>query len=273
MRAARFAYLALPLLALLLALEALFVGYLRGAWLVALLVLYVSVATIGVLLPWLGVHGSVISHGSRGHGRVALTFDDGPHPETTRQVLAMLARHQAHATFFVIGEKAERNPEVIRAIDEAGHELGVHGHRHDRLYSLRRASVIEADMAQGREAVARITGTVPSYCRPPVGYASGSTLRGCRRAGLEPVFWSVRALDGLRRARPEAVFRRVLQRLEDGAIILLHDAAERDDHLPASLAVLDRILEELGRRGFSAVRLSELLDPPAVVDVPGSGSN
>jgi peptidoglycan/xylan/chitin deacetylase (PgdA/CDA1 family) len=164
------------------------------------------------------------------------------------------------ATFFVIGRKAEAHPDLVREIAARGHAIGVHGHAHDRLFSLRSSRSAEDDLRRAVTALTRITGTRPNLVRPPIGHSSPSIARAIRALELSVIGWSARGLDGLARARPDRVAARVIPGLRDGAIVLLHDAAERDDHTPASLAALPRILEAMRARNLPGVRVDEWLD-------------
>lgn len=204
------------------------------------------------------MYGEALARGKAGARRVALTFDDGPHPVTTRAVLELLRAHEARATFFVLGHKVEAHPDVVREIHAAGHTLGIHGFQHDRLFSFRSPSYTEQQVERTRQAIARACGVTPSLFRPPVGFASYRTFRGAERAAARVVAWSVRSLDGLRTADPARVAKRVIERLEDGAIVLLHDSAEHDDFTPASIAALPQILQALRERGLRTVGVEEL---------------
>ncbi|MBN1605223.1 MAG: polysaccharide deacetylase family protein [Polyangiaceae bacterium] len=229
-------------------------------WLsVSALVAYVTLVVVGVTFPRLEVFADVTSHGVAGQHRIALTFDDGPNPRTTRRVLAALGRAGHKATFFVVAAKAERHPDVMTEIRAEGHEIALHGYQHARFYSLWSPRRIESDLARARSVLERTCGVRPSLFRPPVGHVSHLTAAGARRAGVQMVAWSVRALDGLRSADPERVLRRVERGLRDGAIVLLHDAAERDDYEPVTLGVLPRILELVKERGLRGVTVSEIL--------------
>ncbi|HEY2405824.1 MAG TPA: polysaccharide deacetylase family protein [Polyangiaceae bacterium] len=215
-------------------------------------------ATVGALWPQLGMYGNALWYASGAGSAAALTFDDGPNPETTPQILRTLAEHDAHATFFVLGHKVERHPELARRIHDAGHELAVHGFDHDRLFSLRTANYVESQIDRTLRAISQACGAKARYFRPPIGFASHATFRGVERAGLQLVAWTTRALDGLAKARPAQVEERVVARLQAGAIIMLHDAAERDDFVPASLGALPGILEAARKRKLKLVRLDEL---------------
>jgi len=216
---------------------------------------YATYSTFGVLFPELQMYGPVLHRGPAERGEVALTFDDGPNPETTRRVLRLLAERGHVATFFVVGEKVERRPDVVREIVAAGHGIGLHGYRHDRLYSLRSPRNVQSDIERAQRTLEGVCGLRPTLFRPPVGFASHRTLEGARRAGVRVVGSSVRGLDGTAGRDPERVRRRVLGALSAGAIVLLHDAAERDDFTPATLEALPALLAAIDERGLRTVRL------------------
>jgi peptidoglycan/xylan/chitin deacetylase (PgdA/CDA1 family) len=229
----------------------------------AALLAYLAIIVTGVLTPRLAMFAPVLSRGTGGRPEIALTFDDGPSPRTTPKVLAELARHGARATFFVLGAKVERHPEILKAIAAAGHEIGVHGQRHDRLLSLRHPRRIQAEIEQARTTVESITGSEPRLFRPPVGHVSPRTAIAARKLGLILVGWSIRARDGLRQTSAASVVRRVSAGLRPGAIVLLHDASENEQFEPAGVAALPEILAEAGRRGLACVTLSEALSSRA----------
>jgi peptidoglycan/xylan/chitin deacetylase (PgdA/CDA1 family) len=215
-------------------------------------------ATLGVLWPHSGMYGDALARGKAGSRRIALTFDDGPHPITTRAVLQILREYDVRATFFLLGHKVVAHPDVVREIHAAGHTLGVHGFQHDRLFCLRSSRYAVAQIERTQRAIADACGVTPTLFRPPIGFASHLTFRGAERAGVELVAWSVRSLDGLEGARAERVAKRVISHLVDGAIVLLHDAAERDDFKPASIAALPEILKALRKRQYTAVSVDQL---------------
>ena len=220
------------------------------------LVGYAGVLLAGVMIPHLAMFAPVVLHLDRTRQEIALTFDDGPGSASTREVLAILARFEARATFFVLGEKVRHAPDVLREIAEAGHEIGIHGDWHDRLLSLRTPERIVADIERARDAVAAVIGRRPRLFRPPLGHVSPRTAVAVKRLGLTLVGWSVRARDGLAGATAESVQRRVAAGLLPGAIILLHDAAECGERVPAGVAALPGILAEAARRGLRSVPIS-----------------
>ena len=226
---------------------------------VAVLGLYVALIGCGVGILRLGMFVDVVWRGPPEARGVALTFDDGPSPEHTPKILDLLDAGRAKATFFVIGRKAAAHPELVREIAARGHTVGVHGHDHDRFLSLRTPDTVGDDLTECIATVEAITGTRPALYRPPVGLTSPRIARALEWFDVIVVGWSVRSLDGVASAEPEKVVARVVPRLRDGAIVLLHDSAERDDHTPVSLVALPRILEAMRARDLEGVSLDRWL--------------
>jgi len=229
--------------------------------LIVILLAYVVFATSGVIFPQLEMYGDVVWRGTSG---VALTFDDGPDPESTRRVLRILAERGHTATFFVVGRKASLHADVLREIHAAGHGIGLHGYLHDRLFSLKAPSFVCEDIERTQRAVEQACGIRPTLFRPPIGHVSSRTAAGARRAGVTLVAWSVRAFDGVARPSPERVARRISRGLKPGAIVLLHDAAERGDYVPSSVEALPKILDLIEQRGLKTLRVDEFINSPRI---------
>jgi peptidoglycan/xylan/chitin deacetylase (PgdA/CDA1 family) len=226
-------------------------------WLaVTVLLVYVVFATVGVIFPQLEMYGDVFW---RGTDDVALTFDDGPHPVTTRRVLRLLADRGQRATFFVVGRKVALYPDVVKEIHDAGHVLGLHGYLHDRLFSFKSPEYVRADIERTQSAIEAACGQRPTLFRPPIGHVSSRTARGAALAGVTLVAWSLRVFDGVAKPRPERIVERVARGLRPGAIVLLHDAAEREDFEPTSIDALPRILDLIEQRGMRCLGVDELM--------------
>jgi peptidoglycan-N-acetylglucosamine deacetylase len=224
---------------------------------------YLAVLVAGVMIPRLAMFAPIVHQGPASRPELALTFDDGPDASSTRMILATLARFDAHATFFVLGAKARLAPELLAEIAAAGHDIGVHGETHDRLLSLRGPDAISASLEAAIATVEAATGMRPRLFRPPIGHVSPRTAAAARKLGLTLVAWSVRARDGLAATTAEQATRRVLAGLRPGAIVLMHDAAERGDREPVAVSALPAILQEIARRGLKCVPLSRMLDDGA----------
>jgi peptidoglycan/xylan/chitin deacetylase (PgdA/CDA1 family) len=187
-------------------------------------------------------------------GGVALTFDDGPHPEGTPAVLEVLARTGARATFFVIGEQVRRRPEMLARTVRAGHAVALHGYRH-RLQLRMGAAAVAEDLARGVAAIEDAIGITPAWHRPPFGIYSPAGLRAARTAGLEPLLWSRWGRDWRKWTTPSRIATRATRSLIGGDVILLHDAdfySARNSHR-RTVAAVELITAELKRRRLGTV--------------------
>ena len=189
---------------------------------------------------------------------IALTFDDGPHPEGTPAVLEALAEAGAKATFFLVGEQVERWPELAAAIAAAGHEIALHGHRH-RLLLRRTPFAVARDLDRAARAIGEATGRKPTCYRPPYGVFSSAALALVRLRGWTPFLWSTWGRDWEPRATPAGIARRATSRLRGGDVVLLHDA----DHYSSpgswrrTVAALPRVLEAVEALEVPCVRLTQ----------------
>jgi peptidoglycan-N-acetylglucosamine deacetylase len=154
---------------------------------------------------------------------VAITFDDGPHPDGTPAMLEALAAAGARATFFMVGEQVVKRPHLARQVLDAGHAIGLHGYLH-RPHALRSAAELEQDFERGLAALADATGTKPLLHRPPYGIYSPASLRLARQHELQPLLWSKWGKDWRKFTTPDQIARRVTRGLVAGDVLLLHDA-------------------------------------------------
>ena len=159
---------------------------------------------------------------------VALTFDDGPHPQGTPATLDALSTAGATATFYLVGEQVARWPGIAAEIAAAGHEIGLHGYRH-RLLLRRGVRALESDLDRAVEVIVAATGREPASYRPPYGVFSSGALGLVRRRGWKPLLWSHWGADWRRSATPDTIARRATRDLAAGDVVLLHDA----DHYSA----------------------------------------
>jgi peptidoglycan/xylan/chitin deacetylase (PgdA/CDA1 family) len=221
---------------------------------------YAAIVLAGVLFLRLRMFVDAITRGPAGARGVVLTFDDGPDPVHTAVALDALDRVGAKATFFVIGRKVDRYPDVVRAIVERGHAVGLHAHAHDRLMALRSAARVRADLRRGIQSVERATGVRPTLFRPPVGHTNPTIARVADELGLTVVGWTVSGLDGVASARADRVAARVRRGLGDGAIVALHDAPERGTHDPAGVRALPAILDAIAAERLEVVPLASWIE-------------
>lgn len=190
--------------------------------------------------------------------RVALTFDDGPHPVYTPRLLELLAAHRVRATFFLIGRHAEQHPEVVREIVRTGHDLGSHTYHHRHLWGLDPIRT-RAEILRGHRAVEAVAAHPVRFFRPPWGAMNLAALAICRAAGIVPVLWSVRAEGYFARPPAAAMAREVVRRSHPGAIVNLHDRGGFPDTPERVLQALPAMIAGLRARGLEPVPLRELL--------------
>jgi peptidoglycan/xylan/chitin deacetylase (PgdA/CDA1 family) len=189
-----------------------------------------------------------------GSDGVALTFDDGPHPEGTPAVLELLARAGHRAIFFLIGEQVERRPELAKEIVSEGHLVAVHGYRH-RLQLRLSSNQLGADLHRALRTIEGATGTTPEHHRPPYGAYSPAGLRLAVGSGLKPLLWSRWGKDWRKFTTPRAIAARATRDLRPGDVILLHDAdfySARNSHR-RTVEALRLIVAELERREIGTV--------------------
>lgn len=226
-----------------------------------LLPLLVLLGLVGAGVAWMGsgVFGAALLRGAPDRPLVALTFDDGPDPQGTAAVASVLARHGARGTFFVIGARAERHPELLAALARDGHQIENHSYDHGYDTTIRSVARLSNELRRTQDAVVAAAGRAPRWLRPPVGLLSPRVSAAARRAGLRLCGYSGKARDGLARTTVEEALRRLEAALRPGAILVLHDAAERDGRRPIAPEVLERLLPLLVARGLRPVTLDELV--------------
>jgi peptidoglycan/xylan/chitin deacetylase (PgdA/CDA1 family) len=181
--------------------------------------------------------------------QIALTYDDGPNDPHTLNLLDVLAKHDAKATFFLIGKHVRKRPDIVRAIQSAGHAIGNHTDSHPNLI-LVSAARLRQELEDCHKAVQDAIGEYQPLFRPPFGGRRPNVLRTARRMGLEPVMWSVTAYDWSAKSSDvivnHAVRRMDSRKNKQGEIILLHDGghlefgADRSHTVEATRRLLER---------------------------------
>jgi peptidoglycan/xylan/chitin deacetylase (PgdA/CDA1 family) len=208
---------------------------------------------------------SARSQGPAGRPRIALTFDDGPHPDWTPKVLDALDRASARATFFVVGRCVEACPDLVVETRRRGHEIGSHLYSHDRgtVFDDHR---FNDELTRSRDQLESLLGEKLRWLRFPYGVRGRQDPRAIKRThGIDTAHWTYSSHDG-KLGEPDAIVARVAAGLRAGAILLLHDALADEKTLRApyvaarnaTLAALPRIGELLASRALTSVTLSQL---------------
>ena len=224
-------------------------------WLVLglLLTAYLVVFILGVSVLKLNFFVKAFCRGDSTARRVALTFDDGPDPVATRNLLEVLRHHQIKAAFFPIGRKARDYSEIIKQIDQEGHILGNHSFTHAWWTNFLISGPLEREIGMAQEAMKTVVGKVPAYFRPPVGLTNPHLRGALKKHRLSVVGWDVRPFDTT--ASTETVIKRVLKKMRNGSIIALHDTGRT----PAELVRLtDELVTKIKEREYTFSGLEEL---------------
>lgn len=205
-----------------------------------------------------------ISHVNTTEKIIALTFDDGPNEPTTNQVLRILNDKNVKATFFLVGENVDRNPEIAKDIVDHGHIVANHSYGH-KLFSLAlRPRDILADTERATISIAHATGKTPAYYRPPFGFRTLWGLDALKDQGYAVVTWNDMTVDYWN-VSAQHIAARIIKKARPGGIIVLHDGGETDERVNRDNTViaLPIIIDELKKSGYRFVTIDELLDKNA----------
>lgn len=213
-----------------------------------MLVLY---PTLRARSQWLG---PVVTSFATRESEVWLTIDDGPDPRDTHELLGLLERHQAHATFFVKGSLALAQPELVRAMRDGGHGVANHSHDHPSgTFWCLAPGPIRREIDRCNDAIASILGEPPSLFRAPVGMKNPFVHPALAARRMKLVAWSARGFDGVDGFDVDATVDRVLRDATPGAIVLLHQGVVGRDGALGSARCIEKILEGLTARGLRCV--------------------
>jgi peptidoglycan-N-acetylglucosamine deacetylase len=243
--------------------------------LIALAVIGVSVVVNRYEYHGFGPQEGIVRRGPN-RPYVALTFDDGPSPEFTPQILDILREHRISAAFFMVGRHVEKYPEVARRVRREGHDIGNHTFSHRDLVPATKATVIK-EVARTDQVLTEALGVETRLFRPPRGIISNGVRRILVEMGFTIVLWTVSAVDW-RGVAPKAMVRRIARHIKPGGIVLFHDSGALVRSEGASrgntVEALPLVIEELKMRGYEIVPLSRLLkeladsDAPSYIELP-----
>ena len=225
----------------------------------ALIILAVLICLYGSFSIRSSLFGKIYWRGRTDRKQVALTFDDGPHPRFTREILKILRDEHVPATFFFVGKKLDAFPDVARETLDSGHELGFHGYSHRPLWLKPRRSLLD-EIERSQAAFQKALSVEPHLFRPPYGIRGRRILRYAEERGWKTIFWTRAGWDWTD-IPGEEVARRALKKTKPGNILLLHDsdgpALEADRR--RTVEALRIIIRELKDRGFSFAKVTEIL--------------
>ncbi len=205
---------------------------------------------------WYGRTFTGLAPGTR---QLALTYDDGPNDPHTLRLLEVLAKHDVHATFFLIGRYVRQRAEIAREVVKAGHVVGNHTFTHP-LLSLKSAAEVRQELSDCRSALQDAIGEHSNLLRPPFGARRPAVLRIVRELGFEPVMWNVTGYDWT--APPSAVIeQKVSKQIRGGNVILLHDGGHKQMGADRSQTVLatDRLIAKYKLEGYEFATVPQMM--------------
>ncbi len=230
---------------------------------------------LAILVAFLIYHG--VNPGSRWYGEVfsrgitevrvvALTFDDGPQPFSTSQVLEILARNGVRATFFVTGEHALLYPKLCQQIVREGHIIGSHAMRHQRSLCLRRKSTIDREITAAEKIITEITGVTPLFFRPPYGFRSPIMMEVLRNHHYKVITWDNMTDDWQAQKSADKILQAIMLKVQPGGIIVLHDGRSHNLNYDRSemLQALPQIIHHLNDSGYKLVTIPEIIRQPDI---------
>jgi peptidoglycan/xylan/chitin deacetylase (PgdA/CDA1 family) len=204
--------------------------------------------------------GVFVLSASRGSRKVALTFDDVPDPRFTPQVLDVLRKKKVKATFFVVGTRSRKHPDLVRRIHKEGHNLGNHSYNHPDFSKLPLVKMQE-QIGRAEKVIEGIVGFRPRLVRPPYGEILPSQLEWAKKRGYTVVNWDVDSADW-RQLNADQVFRNVTRTVRPGSVVLMHAGGGEGQNLSGTVRALPRIIDWLRAHDYEPVTLTELIHLP-----------
>lgn len=230
-----------------------------AAWLCVIpLIGFLLACVVAPFVPNFGFFLNIVSRGKSSREAVALSFDDGPDPGSTPPLLRLLAQEEVRATFFMIGEKAQSNQDIVRMVLEQGHSIGNHSYSHAPFLMLKSSRKLKEEISTTQEAFQPL-GIAPLAFRPPVGITNPRLKKVLTDLGMYAVNFTHRSADlGNRHIRGLA--QRILKRVKAEEIIVLHDKGPKDtQELDQWLEELEYLISGIKAKGLSIVPLEELI--------------
>lgn len=219
-------------------------------WLLGVCSFFLSIHFIGVVHIQFNYFVKSYNKGEKGSKRIALSFDDGP-VATTGDVLDILSRAKVPAAFFCIGKRAATNTEMLKRIDAEGHIVGNHSYEHGFMFDWQSSAKMAEDMNRANTTIAQVIGKEPLLFRPPYGITNPNVARAIKATGMKSIGWSLRSYDTTT-DNADKLLQRVLSKLQDGDVILLHDS------MNVTVEILTDLIAAAKKKGFTFVRIDDL---------------
>ena len=219
-----------------------------------IIVIYIALASAGSGLIQLNYFVNNINKGElKG---VSFTFDDGPDSKITPQILDVLAAENVKATFFIIGNKVEKNKDLLLRIYNEGHTIGNHSYSHTIKLTMFSTSKLKKDIAKCSSCIEKVIHQKPLFFRPPFGVTTPRYHRALKFLNMKSIGWTLRSLDTVAETK-EALYKKVVTKIAPGSIVLFHDTQD------ITLSILTEIIHYCKKSGIEIVPLPELIKSKA----------
>lgn len=185
--------------------------------------------------------------------QVAITFDDGPNPNFTPEILKLLQTYNAKATFFYIGKQVEKHPELIKSIIEQGHTIGNHSYTHSKFFDFYGKQRVIEEVQKTDAVVLAITGKKTTLFRPPYGVTNPAIAKAIKQTNHKVIGWNIRSLDTLK-TNEDAILKRITKNIKPGSVILLHDTQA------ITVSVLEQLLLFLQINGYQSITIDAIFN-------------
>jgi len=235
-----------------------FYGHLALLLAVPLVAFYVSLIVMGSASIRFNFYLKSLKRGYTKQKLVSLTFDDGPDPETTTKILDILNKYNMPASFFCVGNKIEKDAEIVREVFAGGHIIGNHSYSHSKIFDLRSTGNMIKEIEKTSEIIYETIGKKPMLFRPPFGVTNPLLAKAIKKTGVISMGWSLRSWDT--NGRVGRVVNRLKRKVHPGDVILFHD------NRPNTVKILIRFLPYLIEKGYQVIPLDELLKTKPYAD-------
>lgn len=225
-------------------------------WFIISILCFIGIEFYGAYFVDSGFHINTLNLIKTNEKLIALTFDDGPMPERTENVLKVLKKFNVKATFFCIGSRIKKNELLLKQIHNEGHLIGNHSYSHSNLFDFKNTKQMVQDLQAGNEEIKNIIGKTPLFFRPPFGVTTPSLAKACKKLNFDVIGWNVRSLDTSINNKQKLI-QRVIKKIKPGSIILFHDTVEGTE------IVLVEILNYLVENNYKVVELDKLIQKKA----------
>ncbi|MEP0263969.1 polysaccharide deacetylase family protein [Dokdonia sp.] len=219
---------------------------------ILLFVIWLFITVAGSFIVKWNYHVSSLNHDmDLKERKIAITFDDGPHPEYTPLVLELLKKYNAKATFFCIGEQVKKHPNIFNQIIKEGHTVGNHTYSHSTNFGFFKTEKVIEELAMTNEIVKETSGKIMQLYRPAFGVTNPRIKKALSVLKLQSIGWNVRSLDTTSRS-PDVVLHRITKNLSKGDVVLLHDTSSK------TIIILEQLLLFLQKQDIESITVDSL---------------